>query len=149
MPFPFLFTWTKSWDPMFFPYFLALLTENGSFLRSLFFFFFKIPIHIFSVSYLFLIYWFLLSSPLSLGCPFLFTYVQHQPAPFLHHFFYFSCNLLSLSYKFCLVVSCYTRIKVTAGILCCFLCASLVHSEHYKNYNQNGALGIKLWWKIN
>lgn len=75
------------------------------------------------LSFLFLIYWFLLSSPLSLGCSFLFTYVQHQWTPFLHHFFHFSCNLLSLSYKFCLVVSCYTRIKVTAGIfMLLFVC---------------------------
>lgn len=48
------------------------------------------------------------------------------------HFFHISYNLLSTSYKFCLAVSCYIRIKVTAGILCYFLCVSLVHSEHYK-----------------
>lgn len=130
MPFPSLFTWTKSWDPMLFPCFLALLTENCSFTLSLLFLRF-LSIY-FLLSYLFLMYWFLLSSPLSLGCTFLFTYVQHQPTPFRHHFFHFSCNLLSLSYKFCLVVSCFIRIKVTAGILCYFLCASLVHSEHYR-----------------
>lgn len=118
---------------MFFPYFLALLTENGSFLLSqFFFFFFKIPIHIFSV--VLPLPYLLISSIFSPfpGMPLPLYLCSTSASSISPSFFLLLCNLLSLSYNFCLVVSCYTRIKVTAGILCCFLCASLVHSEHYK-----------------
>ena len=39
-----------------------------------------------------------------------------------------------------MVVSCFIRIKVTAGILCYFLCASLVHSEQYIKLQQNKSI---------